>query len=556
MAHGEPPVITIDSPFPVASVNHIGIENTGIKTIDDQGEGGNTFTDVQVYSFSFNGHRARSYFDDLYFKVHFTPGQINLGNVLSVQTEEIRVWNAHLSSKDITSYLEPSEEGVSVQAPVSAPYTMPPLEELSYTVTVSTDGPPQFNTEILWVIDGVNYSVPITGQRVVVWPFGPNWDQPMYESLEWKTDVITAFNGAEERRPLRTKARRRINYRLSLWDNELVQFQNLLFGWQDRQYAVPVWFDKTVLMDAVSEEDTYIPVDTTTRSFFEGGLAILMKDSYTFEVFEIDEVNTDHLIAKNGLENSWGALTRLYPLNLAALPNAVQTQRLTSRVMTGSVDFQMFPVGSDPFIPGEPAVETLDGKEVIYKKPNWSSPVQYSHESDFEMLDYQIGAIQQVGKPSFPRQVRRMQWLLRDRSEIKDFRALLGRFKGRFRSAYFPSWFKDFELAEPSGLGAVAVKVKMSQYDSLVGASDTQNAILVRMRDGRKFIRKITGTSVFSGEVEQLNLDNTLPYEVTPTNVLMISLVHLCRLSQDGVTINYQSDSVATVEISAQVVRE
>lgn len=556
MAHGEPPVITISPGFATADRNHPGISTPGVKTLENGGSGPSTFVDPSVESFSFGGHRAPTYFDDLYFKIHFIPGQISLGNVLSVQTEEIRVWNSHLSSKSMTAYIEPIDEGISVQAPVSAPYTLAALEELSYQVTVSTDGPPQFRTEILWTIDSINYSVPITGQRVVVWPFGPNWDQPLNEVLEWKTDITTAFDGSEERRSLRTKPRRKLDYRLSLYDNQMVQFQNLLFGWHDRQYAVPIWQDKWVMEASVSQGDTVVPVDTANRTFTEGGLAILITDTYTFEVFEIDQVNSDHLVAVKTLENDWGVSTKLYPVNLGNLPSSVQTQRLTSKVMTGVVEFSMSPIQTDPAIPDDPAAEIFNGKEIIYRKPNWATPVQYDHESDFEMLDYQIGAMQTVPKPSFPRQARRFQWLLRSKSDIRDFRGLLGRLKGRMTSVYIPTWFQDFVLTEPAGTGAGAIKVERSQYDSLVGAAETQKAILVRMKDGRKFIREITGTSVFSDSVEQINLGDTLPYEINSTNTLMISLVHLCRLQQDGVTINYRSDSVATVEISAQVVKQ
>lgn len=539
----------------VPEPNYPGDSTPGVLTIDDFGQGPNQFVDLDVFSFPFTGHREPTFFDDLYFRVHFDPGQISLGNVLSVQTEEIRVWNAHLSGKVMSDFLAPSAQGLSVTAPIATPYTMAALEELSYIVTVSTDGPPQFSEQIIWTIDGVEYSVPVTGQRIIVWPFGPNWDQPLNESLEWKTDIIRAFDGTEKRRQLRSKPRRRIGYRLTLHGNELNQFQNLLFGWQDRQYAMPVWQDKAVIQDRIHAETTTVPVDTTTRSFFKGGLALLMKDTYTFEVFEVAEVHPDHLVSSKPLESTWDRLTRLYPVNLGTLPANIPTQRLTSKVMVGQIEFMADPVKTDPFVPGEPAVETLDGIEVIYRKPNWSSPVQYEMGSDFDMLDFDTGGVQQVQKPGHPQQVRRVRWLLKNRDDIASFRALLGRRKGQAIPAYVPTWFNDFEVAEGNASGSSALRVKRSQYDALVGVADTQHAILIRMRDGTRLLRKIIGTSKPDADTEMLSLDDSLPFEVTPQNTMMVSLVHLCRLAQDGVTINYQSDSVSTVEMSMMTVR-
>lgn len=560
MAYGEPEIITVLSPVnagrAVPSPNYLGESIPGILTFDDHGLGSSTFHDVDVEGFNSTGHKEPTYFDDLYFRIHFDPGQVDLGNVLSVQTEEIRVWNAYLSNRVMTDYLEPASQGLSVQEPVLPPYTMAPLEELSYIVTVSTDGPPQFSEQILWTIDGVEYAVPITGQRVVVWPFGPNWDQPMTESLEWKTDVIRAFSGKETREALRSKPRRRLGYRTTLEGALVNQFQNLLYGWQDRQYAVPVWFDKWVMQDPVSAGDTQVPAETDGRSFAIGGLAILMTDSFSFEVFEIDDVQDDHLVPAKPLENDWPRLTRLYPLNLAILPSSVPTQRLTSRVMTVNLEFRTDPVETDPYLPATPATDTHNDYEIIYRKPNWASPIQQAFESEYDELDFDIGAFQQVQRPSFPRQMRTFQWVLKNRQDLKSFRALLGRLKGRLTPAYLPTWHPDFLLADVTPSGNASLTVQRGQYDTMVGIPDTQKTLLIRLTDGTQFLRTITGIGHPDQYTERLSTNEPFPVEINQNNILMISLVHLCCLRQDGVTINYQSDSVSTVEITTVVVDE
>ncbi|KAE8546142.1 hypothetical protein [Marinobacter nauticus] len=558
MAYGEPAVITALSQFnagrAVPSPNYPGESTPGALTFDDQGEGQITFNDVAVDSFNFSGHREPTYFDDLYFRIHFMPGQINLGNVLSVQTEEVRLWNAFLSDQEMTGYQEPSAEGMSIQAPVSPPYTLAALEELSYIVTVSVDGPPQFSEEILWTIGGVNYSVPISGQRVVVFPFGPNWSQQVTESLEWKTDVIRSFSGKEAREALRSKPRRQLAYRTTLEGNLVNQFQNILYGWQDRQYALPVWFDKWIMPDAISAGATSVPTETDGRSFFKGGLALLITDTFTFEVFEIDSIESDRLIPAKPLENDWPRLTRLYPLNLATLPSSIPTQRLTSRVLTANLEFRMDPVKTDPYLPAIPAADTHNGYEIIYRKPNWASPVQHEFESDFEMLDFDIGTFTQVQNPGFPRQMRTFQWVLKNRQDIKDFRALLGRLKGRYTPAYLPTWHSDFILADITTPGSSGLTVKHAQYDTMVDVPDTQKTLLIRLRDGTQFLRTIVGVTEQGDGTEVVSTDAEFPVEINPQNILMISLVHLCCLRQDGVTINYQSDSVSTVEITTIVV--
>lgn len=557
--HANLAVITGISPrlggFSTPEPNFPGFNTPGVLLAATY-DGPAAFTDISVYSTSHVGVKTRSFFEDLYFRIHFDPGQINLGNVLSIQTEEIRVWNAHLSDKTMSDYQEPSAEGISVEEPVTPPYTMGALEELSYVTTVSVDGPPQFSEAIRWTIDGDDYSVPVTGQRVVVWPFGPNWSEPMTESLEWKTDVIRSFSGKEDREALRSKPRRQLAYRTTLEGNLVNQFQNILYGWQDRQYALPVWFDKWVMQAPVDAGDTEVPVETDGRSFFEGGLAILMTDTFTFEVFVIDTIESDRLISENPLENDWPLRARLYPLNLAILPSSVPTQRVTSRVVTANLEFRTDPVETDPYLPATPATDTHDGYEVIYRKPNWANPIQHEFESEYDELDFEIGAIQQVQRPSFPRQMRTFQWVLKNRQDLKSFRALLGRLKGRLTPAYLPTWHPDFLLMDVTPIGSSGLIVQRGQYDAMVGVPDTQQTLLIRLTDGTQFLRTVTGTSKPDDITERINLDDSFPVELNQSNVLMISLVHLCCLRQDGVTINYQSDSVSTVEITTVVVDE
>ncbi len=560
VAHAQTPVIfgrnEISTGF-VSTLRTIGYPNyQGVDNYDLSFSSGYQFVDPAINWQSFSGHKELTFFDDWYFRIHFTPGQLNLGNVLSVQTEEIIVWNSYLTNVEMSSYLEPVSQGVSISAPVYAPYTISPLEELSYIVSVSTDGPPQFSEELKWTINGEDYSVPITGRRVVVWPFGPNWDQPLTESLEWKTDVFIAFDDTETRRSLRSKPRRKMNYRLTLEGNELSQFQNLLFGWQDRQYALPLWQDKKVLTAPLSIGDTTIPVPTSGRGFFPGGLGVLIYDTYTFEVFEVDSLDEGSISTLKPLEYQWPVNTKVYPVNLARLPTSISTQRLTSKVMTTNVEFNCDPVETDPFIPITPVIETLDGVEVIHKKPNWSQPIQYDMNSEYDLVDGETGAIQQVQRPGPPRQYRRLQWLLKNRQELIEFRALLGRLKGQMNTAYVPTWFADFEVTGVTGLGSSGIEVRRSQYDAMVGVQLTQHAVMIRLTDGSRFVRKIIGVSQLNENTEQLSLSADFPVELNPQNVMQVSLVHLCRLRQDGVTINYQSDSVSTVEINMTTVKQ
>lgn len=515
------------------------------------GSGSLEFINRQNLGTDADGHRHVDFFGDFYNRILFAPNAVSFGNILSTSTQRLDLWNAYLEPREITDYVEPVVEGLTVSEPVDTPYTLAPLEEIEYVITASTSGPPQFAEEINWTIDEESYVAEITGQRVLLWPFPPNWGENVSERLSWMTDVITAFDGTEQRFELRSKPRREIEYTSMLHGNSVNHLKNLLFGWQNRKYALPIWHDKAAVTGALEAGGTSIPVPTEGRSFVEGGFAVVLKDEFNYEVVEIDNVVSDSITLTSPLEKDWPARVRVYPVNLAILPTSVDSQRPTANTIIVQTNWRSDPVETDPYIPDVPAAETYgDDYEVIYRKPNWAKSPDDVALYDYSLNDYDVGAFQQVPKEAFPRQRRQYQWVVRNRADMVDFRALLGRLKGRNTPVYVPTWFADFYLYDVIGANSSTMKIHRQDYDFRVGVRSTQNTILVRLRSGSRYLRTIVGTSESSEDYESINVDESFPEEIKPDDVQMISLVHLMRLDSDAVTINYVSNSVSTIEMT------
>lgn len=540
--------------FEVATPALPEMRGSGWDFREDPGAGEWTFVYEEINSSNHAGHRFEGFFKDFYNRILFTPTKVSFGNILSTRTQGLDLWNGFLEAKEITDYVEPTVEGLTVTEPVSSPYTLSPLEEITYAVTVTTEGPPQFSENIEWAIDGEDYSTEVTGQRVLVWPFEPNWANSVSEKLSWLTDVMTAFDGTEQRVELRSKPRKEIEYTTTLHGNRVNVLKNLLFGWQNRKYALPLWYDKASIKEPLTVGDTSIPVKTVGRGFTDGGYGVLILDDFNFEVFEIDNVVDDSITLVSSIENDWPTHTRLYPVNLAFLPTSVSTTRPSSTTLSAQLSWQTDAVESDPYIPDLPAAETYDDYEVIYRKPNWAREPQDVAMYDYMTLDNETGPVQLIPKEEFPRQQRQYQWLIRNREDMADFRAMLGRMKGRNTPVYVPTWFADFYLYEVIGANSSTMKVKQQNFDFMVGVAKTNNTILVRLKDGTQYLRTIVDTGEGDDDYESINVDSPFPVEIQPKDVIMISLVHLMRLESDAVTINYQTDSVSTVELTMTTV--
>lgn len=492
-------------------------------------------------------------FDTFYFRIVIEPARLDLGNLVTDQVRQVIVWNGYLSSKPMSAMASSGFDGIAVSGP-TAPLTMAPTQELTYTFNVSLDGPPQIEATFAWVIDGQSYILPITGSRVNLWPFPPTWSYPVLESLEWKSRVGRAYDGTEQRASLRHQARRRLNYTFSVMRDETQRFDNLTWGWQNRPFAVPFWQYKRELTGPVTAGDATVPVDTSDVGFAASNLAVIYESPSSFEVVEIDSVASNQLALARPAQGTWPAGTAIYPASVSAVEGNIAATRLTDNTLTGSVRFLSHPSTVDPFTPTAAAPATYNGYELLLEKPNWSGGLSADREYKTAMYDNPIGVINWTVTEQTPILTRAYRWLLKSRAEVRAFREFLQRRKGMFNACYIPTWHRDFTLLEPIGASDTSMIVSDYQYAKMVGGDPAKGHLYIRGRDGLNYARPISGVTQGVGSVT-ISFATALGKSYTPADLLAIHSLMLWRLASDEVQINWLTDEVATVEAVFQVVK-
>lgn len=505
---------------------------------------------ISFYSGMEIGSTVNTFFNDFYFCYHLEPSEVDLGNVISGETQSISLWNAYPSSKDLSDFTPPLAYGLSVSGQ-SSPYTMAAFEELTYTITIDAIGDPSISETVSWVIDGFALSLPITGTRIVEFLFKPNWSKGVKETFSWLTDVISSFSGKEQRRKLRTKPRREYEYTVLLSGDDLRKFQNRIFGWQNRPFAVPMWHHKSKTSAAASAGDTVIYLDTSNRSFVAGGLIGIVASTTSFEAVEVESVTSTSLVLGRELSSGWPAGTPVYPIMVSRLPAEVPTRRITSEVMEAQVTFKADPADNDPAMPEVAAVVTLDGYEVITRKPNWIDPLAYDSSYPYLEFDSSTGANGYQTSVDYPALRRAINWLLSEKADVTDFKALLNRLSGRWKAALVPTWFKDGTVTIVAGAGETSVTAYAPDYARFVGFNPMQEYLMVTS-GASVYFHKITSVSS-SGEDVVFGVAPALTGEVSEG--AKVTVMHRCRLSTDDVTIDYKTDGVATVTMTMESVK-
>jgi len=97
--------------------------------------------------------------------------------------------------------------------------------------------------------------------------FPPDWSDDVLEHLEWRTDVLTAHDETEQRRSLRTKARRSFEYTLHATADRAPELEGLLFTKQNTRVAVPVWTDRARSTSSIAVGGSVVSVPTTNYAF-------------------------------------------------------------------------------------------------------------------------------------------------------------------------------------------------------------------------------------------------------------------------------------------------
>ncbi|SEJ58378.1 hypothetical protein SAMN04244579_04855, partial [Azotobacter beijerinckii] len=128
---------------------------------------------VEANGRSLAGQRQRAFVDDWYDRIHISPAQLDLGNVVSTQTSTVSLWNAYREPRTLLG-VAGLDEGIELSGQLAAPLTFTALQERIWQVGVTPDGAPVLDTALAWTFDnGATASLRLTANRIVAWAFAP-----------------------------------------------------------------------------------------------------------------------------------------------------------------------------------------------------------------------------------------------------------------------------------------------------------------------------------------------------------------------------------------------
>lgn len=547
-----PDIVNVSDSLTSANLFTTRVYYTGEELVDDAIGSNSTRAGVNVQPLFTNrtGNPGFDFGNDWYFRIHIIPTTIDLGSLVSAQERSVSVWNAFLTAQPYTQLQTAGFDGITLAPPagITPPTTINELQIISYGLTIDLSGPPTIDAAMTLTIGGVEYRVPITGRRVILVPFAPNWSNGVEETLSFRSTVTRSWDGTEQRRSLRAIPRRRLAYTALLTGLEVERLDNLMYGWQGRLFAVPLWAEPASLLADASVGDTTLTFSSANRTFAAGGLMALWRDSSVNEVREITSIVGDTVTLRSPLTNAWPAGSRAYPAMVSSLASEVQARRLTENVVETSLAFDGEPsTNIYPVAKGTPA-GTYRSEELYLDYANWADGIEMTWETDRLMIDERTGQFRTLQRSGFSTPTKSHNWTLRNHGEVFQYRQWLQRREGRAQPFFCPTGFVDFTLAADVGLNDNAIDVQNNAYDLFSNSAAMRRDIAIQLKNGTTICRRITAANPNPNGTTKLQIDSAVGVAFAVSDVKRISLLGFFRLASDVVTINWLAEGVAQAQ--------
>lgn len=487
------------------------------------------------------GARHRAFVDDFYHRIHINPLRLDLGNVVSAQTQPVFLWNAFLEPRTLFA-IDGTDEGVLVSGQPAPPLLLPALKELTWQLTVTPDGQPVLDTVVTWAFDnGREAGLRITANRIIAWTFVPDWGDGITERLTAATDILQSESGVSQRRKLRGSPRREFNGSMYVEGRERQLLDLALFGWSDRIWSMPIWPDIQRLDAGIAADVDFIPCSTNFLDFRAGGLAMLRgEDAFTSETLEILAVLPGGLQLKRNTQLAWPAGSRLYPARSAQLLDEPSLSKLTDRLFEAEVRFLVVEASDWPSL--LPAT-LYRGRPVWERRPDDSENLTHAAQRLRSTLDSGFA------QPLITDTARRAMQVLGQRHLDlgREARALVRSFiygmDGRQKAVWVPTHMDDLTLLAPVAAATTTLDVANIGYTRFSNGKPGRRDIRIERWDGTTLMRRIIGAIEVDVQTERLALDEALGVDLQPADIARISWMNLMRLESDTQQIEHMTDS-------------
>ncbi len=353
-------------------------------------------------------------------------------------------------------------------------------------------------------------------------------EAPIKETLEFLTDVMQAYNGTEQRLPLRTKARQTFSYKIPLQAWHLASSFNTTYAAIRDRWAVPIWSEGQFIGNIASGAISIV-CNTTFYDIRANSLAMIYGGYDNWQIVQIGTVGPSVANLASGVsevDSAW-----LIPIRLGRIPGDI---RKPTNGSVGSVEVDFEIEDALTFTPEAPSQYL--SKDIYYDVPLLSdSMADNSVSKRLDLVDYSLGPKayrspwlnSQYGRPYFVS--------LEERSDIYEFKKFVYRRAGKFREFYMPSHEVNLRIRNESTI----TNTLLVDSDSFLDYASSRTKIAVQKIDGSWLLRTISNPVQIIGNRLQFTLSSSL--NLNPSEIVRVSYLGEYRMEADRIEFSWET---------------
>ena len=401
--------------------------------------------------------------------------------------------------------------------------------------------------------------------------------QKITEKLSYLTDIITSYDGHEQRIKLRQYPRHYYSYDYSAMTKYEAQWLRAMLRIpQQETYYIPMWHNILYVQEEAYKDSTVLYIDPDYM--------YNLKDCTIIEVFAHDDMPSTNANFYTPVKRYGGGfigLVRRLPRNLmpgaswiiplkpCRLQSPYELNYIYSNGTETTINFEEVLYHPQMNIPMEFEMNyssteyfnkynlptTYNGREVFTFLPDFvnDDDAKMSVNKNIVRVDNTTGLFTYDMKNTKSYDTHTFTITMGDKRLINNMHIFFNKVCGRFKSFYTPTWVNDIEASFDieKDKKVIYTRVQLAQYYKY---NTRHRLIVVFTKDYKSHIFKI-------GEMESVTLDDKLDYtkiyitseikETIPINkIFMISYLQLVRLDSDDIEFDYETNVVAKTELS------
>ena len=397
------------------------------------------------------------------------------------------------------------------------------------------------------------------------------------ESFEFKTDVITAYDGSEQRIKTRQIPRHSLSFdydAMNLFQAQWLRGMSRIP--QSDLWYVPLWCRPGYLREdfIIHGKALYINTDYTYN--FEGceWIEIFVKDDYLQSginlVCRVDHFSDGIITLRKKIDrpllvkNTW-----IFPLFKFSVKPSTSMNYVYSNGTAVTLGFEDLLLEPSIHVPYKYRNEydiniekfnqwnmpsDIDGVEVLLNSPQWleDESVKLQIDRNINRLDAETGVFIYDMKNYSTYDVHSMDIYLCGIKKINNMIKFFNRRGGKYQSFYCPTYANDFELIFDVLPTSNTLYTKYTHLYKFYANNSRKKKLIVFTKDWHSYIYDIMAYSheVIGGiDYGKLILSQSVDTMLKKDNVLMISYFNRVRFDNDTLVLNYESNVIANTTL-------